>query len=79
MNAINNLKTSVRLIGSFLIIALVTAVVGSMGIAYIRQIDNAATKLYQDQTVPLSQLGDIVTAKGKAEIMAIIGRLVVEA
>ena len=62
VNAINNLKTSVRLIGSFLIIALITGIVGSMGISYIQQIDDAAMGLYQNQTVPLSQLGDIATA-----------------
>jgi len=31
MNALNNLRTSVKLIGSFLIIALITAVVGGLG------------------------------------------------
>ena len=62
MNAFNNLKTSVKLIGSFLIIAIITAVVGILGIYYLKQIDAADTRLYQNQTVPISQMADIAIA-----------------
>ncbi len=58
MNFLNNLKTSVKLIGSFLIIAVITAVVGILGIYYINQIDAADTRLYQNQTVPIGQIAD---------------------
>ena len=58
MNFLNNLKTSVKLIGSFLIIAVITAVVGILGIYYIKQIDAADTRLYQNQTVPIGQIAD---------------------
>ena len=61
MNAFNNLKTSVKLIGGFLIIAVITAVVGVLGIYYLRQIDAADTQLYQNNTVPISQLADMAT------------------
>ena len=61
MSALNNLKTNVKLIGSFLIIALITAVVGVLGIYYIKQIDAADTKLYENQTVPISQIADAAT------------------
>ena len=59
MNVLNNMKTSVKLIGSFMIIAVLTAVVGVLGIIYINQIDAADTRLYQNQTVPISQLQDM--------------------
>ena len=59
MNFLNNLKTSVKLIGSFLIIAIMTAAVGVIGIIYIRQIDAADTRLYKNNTVPISQLADL--------------------
>src|ERR1044072_3010550 len=62
MNVLNNLKTSVKLISSFMIIAILTAVVGVLGIIYIRQIDAADAKLYQNQTVPISQLQEIAVA-----------------
>ena len=59
MNVLNNMKTSVKLISSFMIIAVLTAIVGVLGIVYIRQIDAADTMLYQNQTVPISQLQEI--------------------
>jgi methyl-accepting chemotaxis protein len=62
MNTINNLKISVRLIGSFLIVALLSGLVGSIGISYLNKIQEADTLLYQNQTVAISQLGDIATS-----------------
>ena len=48
MNFLNNLKTNVKLVGSFLIIAVITAVVGILGIYYIKQIDTADTYLFEN-------------------------------
>lgn len=62
MNALNNLKINIRLIGSFLIVAFISALVGAIGISYILKIKTADTSLYQNQTVPLNQLGEIATA-----------------
>ena len=45
MSFLNNLRTGVKLIGSFLIIAVITAVVGILGIYYIKQIGDADTRL----------------------------------
>jgi methyl-accepting chemotaxis protein len=59
MNLLNNMKTSVKLISSFMVIAVLTAAVGALGIIYIRQIDAAGTQLYQHQTVPIGQLQDM--------------------
>ena len=53
---INNLKTSVKLIGAFIIMAIITGVVGIFGINYINIIDEADTRLYQHYTVPIMQL-----------------------
>ena len=62
MNAFNNLKTSVKLISSFILIAILTGIVGGVGIFYLKQIDAADTKLYQNMTVPISQLADLGVA-----------------
>jgi methyl-accepting chemotaxis protein len=62
MSALNNLRTNVKLIGSFLIIAILTAVVGIVGIFYLRQIDSNDTILYQNQTLPIGQMGRIGVA-----------------
>jgi methyl-accepting chemotaxis protein len=62
MNMLNNLRTRVKLIGSFLVIVLITAVVGGLGIYYMRQIDANDLVLYQNQTVPIGQLGKTAVA-----------------
>jgi len=56
MKALNNMKTSVKLIGAFVLVALIAGVVGILGITYIKQIDDADTKLYEDYTVPITYL-----------------------
>jgi len=58
----NNLKMGVKLISSFILMAIIAAVVGILGINYIRTIDDADTRLYQNMTVPLGQLADMATA-----------------
>ncbi len=58
----NNLKMGVKLISSFVLMAVITGVVGIFGITYIRSIDAADTKLYKNMTVPTSQLADMATA-----------------
>ncbi len=62
MNILNNLKTSVKLIGSFLIIAILTGAVGTIGIYYLRQIAAADIETYEHETVPISQLQEIAVA-----------------
>ena len=62
MNVLNNMKTSVKLTGSFLILAVITAVVGILGIYYLKQIDAADTELYEHQTVPLGQIAHVDVA-----------------
>jgi len=62
MNFVNNLKISVKLIGGFVLIAIISGIVGAFGITYIKTINDADTRLYQNYTVPISQLGDIAIA-----------------
>lgn len=62
MNVLNNLKTSTKLIGSFLIIAIIAAIVGGAGIYYIQQINTADTYLYENYAVPLGQLVHLTEA-----------------
>jgi len=59
MKALNNLKTNVKLIGGFVLIALLAGLVGGFGIYYIRTIDAADTRLYQNYTVPIMQLDQL--------------------
>jgi ABC-type transporter Mla subunit MlaD len=56
------MKLSTKLISGFIIVALIGAFIGFWGILKIKQIDAADTKLYEQLTVPLSQLVVISTA-----------------
>ena len=51
-----NLKVSLKLIISFLIIALLTGIVGIVGIVGMRQIDSDFDDMYTLQTIPLPEL-----------------------
>jgi methyl-accepting chemotaxis protein len=59
MNAFNNLRVGTKLVAGFILVALVTLVVGTIGITKIRQIDAEDTKLYEKVTVPLGDLAGI--------------------
>ncbi len=59
MNALNNIKIGVKLIVSFIFLAIISGVVGAVGIVNIRTIDDNDTKLYQNMTIPIEQLGQI--------------------
>ena len=52
----------VKLISSFILMAVISAVVGVFGINYLRTISEADAKMYNNMTVPISQLADIATA-----------------
>jgi len=57
-----NMKLSTKLIGGFVIVALIGAIIGAWGILKIKQIDAADEMLYEHMTVPLVQLADISIA-----------------
>ncbi|KPL78676.1 hypothetical protein ADN00_05330 [Ornatilinea apprima] len=56
MKWINNLRTGAKLLGTFILLAAISGVVGLFGISYIGIIDDADTRLYQNYTVPIMQL-----------------------
>ena len=62
MNILNNLKTNVKLISSFMIIAILTGIVGGVGIYYLRQIDTSYSTVINNHTMAISQMADISVA-----------------
>ena len=68
MNVLNNMKTSVKLIGSFLIVAAITALMGVYSMVSLKSADDNDTKLYQNQTIPLGQLADLGVAFQRTRI-----------
>ena len=59
MSFLDRFKMGPKLIGSYLILAALAAVVGGIGIRQISVIDAADTKLYEKMTVPLGEMGEI--------------------
>ena len=55
-----NLKVSAKLITGFLIIAMMTVIVGITGIIGMRQINNSLNDMYHLQTVPLPELSKVI-------------------
>ena len=62
MKALHNVRTSVKLIGGFMLLAIITAIVGGIGFYEMRQIDTSSSQMYTNYTVPIVQLGDISIA-----------------
>ena len=56
MNFFSNLRLAARLILSFVLVALISAVIGIIGNINIRKVDEADTVLFEKRTVPLAQL-----------------------
>ena len=61
MNFLNNLKTSVKLICSFLIIAMIVIAVAVIGYINMKSINDGMGTLYLDRTVPIGQMGKMST------------------
>ncbi|MDD5286254.1 MAG: MCP four helix bundle domain-containing protein [Desulfuromonadaceae bacterium] len=57
-----NLKISVKLLSAFIIVALIAAVIGVVGIIKLKVLDDNGEKMYSKITVPISQLQDLSTA-----------------
>ena len=59
MKALNNLKTSVKLIGSFIIVSLLTVLIAFLGYINMKTIDDGMTTMYLDNLIPISDMGAI--------------------
>ncbi|MBF0560264.1 MAG: MCP four helix bundle domain-containing protein, partial [Nitrospirae bacterium] len=60
MKWFNSLKLRTRLLGAFVIVAIIAAAVGIVGISKIRTIDDKDTELYEQQTKPLGHLAEFI-------------------
>ena len=63
-----NLKISTKLIGGFILVALIACVVGVFGIINIKKIDAADTKMYEMMLVPTEELGKITESFQRVRI-----------
>ena len=58
---LSNMKLGTKLIGGFLVVAAIAAVIGVIAIMNLRSVTKADKALYETMTVPLSDLSDIST------------------
>ncbi|QWR76734.1 methyl-accepting chemotaxis protein [Candidatus Magnetomonas plexicatena] len=68
MKLLDNMKIGTKLVGSFLLVAIIAAFIGVFAIINLHKIDNADTLLYEKMTVPLGQLGEISTSFQRVRI-----------
>jgi len=65
---LKNLSIGKKLITSYVIIALISGVIGMIGISKIHQINDAGSELYTADTVPLAELSTISTSFQRVRI-----------
>ncbi|MCX7841716.1 MAG: methyl-accepting chemotaxis protein [Clostridia bacterium] len=68
MRWFNNLKISTKLISAFVAVALISGVVGAVGIFYINQIKDASESIYINNTRPLPQMKNVAVEFQKIRV-----------
>jgi len=66
----NSMKVGTKLMAAFVLIAVISAVVGSIGVRKIHQLDDEDTKLYEKVTLPLGEMADISIAFQRIRVNA---------
>ncbi len=69
MQWILNMKIGAKLIGSFIIIALITGVVGIVGIMNLQTLQNSNKILYEKMTLPIAEVGQISTSYQRMRVI----------
>ena len=59
MNILNNMKTGVKLIGSFVIVACISLVIAYLGYSNMKTINDGMTTMFFDRLKPIEQLGNV--------------------
>jgi methyl-accepting chemotaxis protein len=62
MTFLDNIKMGPKLIGSYLVVAAISAVVGTIGIQKLHALDAAGQIFYERMTIPLGVQGDMMQA-----------------
>ncbi|NVN91007.1 MAG: MCP four helix bundle domain-containing protein, partial [Desulfuromonadales bacterium] len=70
MQWFDNMTLKGKLLTGFILVAMIAAVIGGVGIYDIKKIDDADTKLYEKMTVPLGQMADISVAFQRIRVNA---------
>ncbi|MBU2699978.1 methyl-accepting chemotaxis protein [Sporomusaceae bacterium BoRhaA] len=68
MNWFQNLKIAKKLTVAFLCAAVIAAIVGLIGVVNLYKVAQADTALYENDTVPLAQMGNITEAYQRSRV-----------
>ena len=68
MKALNNIKTGIKLIGGFVVVAAIAGLIGWMGIQQMGKIDSEDALLYERMTVPIAKLQGLTNAFQRSRI-----------
>jgi len=68
MQWFNNMTLKGKLLTGFVLVAIVAAIIGGVGIYNIHKMDEADTKLYEKITIPIADLGNISTGFQRTRI-----------
>jgi len=63
-----NLSLGTKILGGFIVVALIAAFIGVFGIIKIKAIDQLDTELYEVNTKPLGEIGDASTAYQRTRV-----------
>ncbi len=64
-----NMKIGAKLLVSFIIIALITGVVGAVGFVNVQKIEDSNTILYEKMTLPIAEVGQISTSYQEMQVI----------
>jgi methyl-accepting chemotaxis protein len=62
MSGFSNLKLRTKLLGSFMIIAFLMALVGGIGMIKMKAVEEGGNNIYVRSAVPIGELMDVATA-----------------
>ncbi len=69
MKWVYNMKIGTKLMVSFIILALITGVVGILGIINLQSLNDSDTELYENMTVPIAEVGQISTSYQRMRVI----------
>ncbi|MDR3639817.1 MAG: methyl-accepting chemotaxis protein [Humidesulfovibrio sp.] len=72
MNGLRNVQLRTKLLISFLLVSLLTLFVGFVGSSKINDVKNNDRRLYEEVTVPLTQVADVATAFQRMRVNAVV-------
>ena len=73
MQAFHNLKTGVKLIGSFLLVTVVVVVVAVLGYINLKSINAGMTSMYFDRLVPIAVADRIRSLRSDIDLLIVPG------